>query len=54
MNILMDTYHQAMARAASGELRIETERVALTDVEDAWQRAARSPRLVLIPSGAGS
>jgi hypothetical protein len=44
MNILMDTYHQAMARAASGELRIETERVALTDVEDAWQRAARSPR----------
>jgi len=49
MNILMDAYHQAMARAASGDLSIETERVALADVENAWQRPARGPRLVLIP-----
>ena len=49
MNILMDAYHQAMARAASGELRIDTERVALADVEHAWQRAANGRRLVLIP-----
>ena len=49
MNILMDAYHQAMARAASGELRIDTERVPLADVEDAWQRSAHGRRLVLIP-----
>ena len=49
MDVLMDAYHQAMARAAAGELRIDTERAALADVEDAWQRAAGSRRLVLIP-----
>ena len=49
MNLVMDAYNQAMARAASGELRIETERVPLADVEKAWQRSARGPRLVLIP-----
>jgi len=38
-----------MARAAAGELRIDTERVALADVEDAWQRPANGRRLVLIP-----
>ena len=49
MNILMDAYNQAMARAASGKLRIDTERVALADVEHAWQRTANGRRLVLIP-----
>jgi len=49
LNILMEAYHQAMARAAAGELRIDTERVALADVEDAWQRPANGRRLVLIP-----
>jgi NADPH2:quinone reductase len=49
MSILMEAYHQAMARAASGELRIDTERVALADVEDAWRRPAGGRRLVLIP-----
>jgi len=29
MNVLMDAYHQPMARAGAGELRIDTERVAL-------------------------
>src|ERR1022692_521363 len=47
MNILLDAYNQAMAHAASGELRIETERVPLEDVEKAWQRPAHGPRLVL-------
>jgi NADPH2:quinone reductase len=49
MNVLMDAYNQAMAHAASGELRIDTERVPLADVGDAWQRAGHGPRLVLIP-----
>ena len=34
MNILTDAFDQAMARAVSGELRIETERVPLADVEE--------------------
>jgi hypothetical protein len=49
MNVLTDAFDQAMARAVSGELRIETERVPLADVEGAWQRAGSGPRLVLIP-----
>jgi NADPH2:quinone reductase len=49
MNILLDAYHQAMARAAAGELRIDTERVALSDVEEAWPRVEHGRRLVLIP-----
>lgn len=49
MNILMDAFNQAMARAASGELRIDTERVPLADVEQAWRRTAPGRRLVLIP-----
>jgi len=49
MNILIDAFNQAMARAASGELFIETERVALVDCEDAWQRMEHGRRLVLIP-----
>lgn len=49
MNVVMDAFQQAMARAVSGELRIETERVALAGVETAWARPAHGPRLVLIP-----
>jgi len=49
MDILMDAYSQAMARAASGELRIDTEHVPLADVEQAWQRPPHGPRLVVIP-----
>ena len=49
MNILMDAFNQAMTRAASGELRIDTERVPLADVEQAWRRTAPGRRLVLIP-----
>ena len=49
VNILREAFHQAMARAAAGELRIQTERVPLADVEQAWQRAPHGPRLVLVP-----
>jgi NADPH:quinone reductase-like Zn-dependent oxidoreductase len=46
--ILVDALQQVMAHAASGKLRIETERVPLADIEDAWGRDQRS-RLVIIP-----
>ena len=48
MNVLQDTYHQLMARAASGELRIDTEPAPLADVEKAWAREGRA-RLVIVP-----
>lgn len=49
-DVLEDAYRQVMDRAASGELRIETERVPLADIEDAWQREVRGGRrLVIIP-----
>jgi NADPH:quinone reductase-like Zn-dependent oxidoreductase len=48
MDVLRDTYHQLMARAASGELRIDTDSAPLADVEKAWTREGRA-RLVVIP-----
>ena len=46
---LVDAFQQVMARAASGELRIDTEQVPLADVEQAWQRDPHGRRLVIIP-----
>lgn len=46
--ILVEAFQQVMAHAASGELHIDTERVPLADIENAWQREART-RLVIIP-----
>jgi len=37
-----------MVHGANGKLRIDTERVPLADIENAWQREQRS-RLVIIP-----
>jgi NADPH2:quinone reductase len=49
-DVLDNAYQQVMARAASGELRVDTERVPLADIEDAWQREVRGGRrLVIIP-----
>lgn len=48
LEVLLDTYHQLMARAASGELRIDTERAPLADIEDVWPRE-QPTRLVIIP-----
>ena len=48
-NVLVDALQQVMAHAASGELRIETERVPLADIENAWQRDQQHRRLVVIP-----
>ena len=48
--ILLDAMQQILARAARGELRIETEQVHLSDIESVWQRAEQSGRrIVVIP-----
>jgi NADPH:quinone reductase-like Zn-dependent oxidoreductase len=47
--ILSDAFQQVMNHAASGKLRIETERVPLAEIEDAWGRDAHAHRLVVIP-----
>ena len=48
--ILKDAMNQVMTRAARGELRIETERVRLADIESVLQRQNRSGRrIVVIP-----
>jgi len=38
-----------MTCAARGELRIETERVPLAEIEEAWERDTPGRRLVVIP-----
>jgi hypothetical protein len=38
-----------MNDAASGKLRMKTERVRLAEIEDAWDRNVRGRRLVVIP-----
>lgn len=49
-DILVGAFQEVMARAATGELRIATERVPLAEIEDAWQRQdPHRPRLVIIP-----
>ncbi len=50
IQVLMDAMQQVMKRGASGELRIETERVPLAEVEQAWSRKESSGRrIVLVP-----
>lgn len=46
---LKDAFQQVMNYAASGKLRIETERVALAEIESAWEREADARRLTAIP-----
>jgi hypothetical protein len=47
-DILMDALQQVLSYGASGKLRIDTMRVPLAEIEDAWQREQRA-RLVVIP-----
>src|SRR5213078_5391955 len=49
-DILTDAFQQVMNSVARGTLRIETERVPLAEIEDAWERDAHAHRLVLILS----
>ena len=46
--LLVDAMHQVMAHAATGDLRIETERVPLAEVESAWHREG-GRRIVVVP-----
>jgi NADPH:quinone reductase-like Zn-dependent oxidoreductase len=48
-DVLMDAMRQVMTRAARGELRIETNRIALADIESAWVRPESGRRIVVIP-----
>src|ERR1700730_11103196 len=51
-DVLTDAFRQVMNRVARGELRIETERVPLAEIEHAWERNAHARRLVVIPERA--
>ena len=47
-NVLLEAFQRVMTHAASGELHIDTERVPLLDIENAWQRDQSGRRLVII------
>jgi len=47
--VLTDGLQQVMDHAAQGLLSIESERVALRDIERAWERDVQGRRLVVIP-----
>ena len=48
-DVLVEAFQQVMAHAAKGDLHIDTERIPLADIENAWQRDQRGRRLVIIP-----
>ncbi len=48
-DLLTEAFQQVMNHAASDKLRIETERVPLAVIEDAWERNVQARRLVVIP-----
>lgn len=47
-NVLVAALQEVMARAANGELHVDTKRIPLSDIETAWQLDERS-RMVVIP-----
>lgn len=47
--VLQEALRKVMAHAAGGELAIETERVPLADIEEAWAREPRGKRIVVVP-----
>jgi len=46
--VLFDAMREVMKRGATGELRIEAERVALAEVESVWKRAGQAGRRVVL------
>ena len=46
-DVLVQAFQQVMAYAAKGDLHIDTERVPLADIENAWQRDQPGCRLVI-------
>jgi NADPH2:quinone reductase len=47
--VLTDALAQVMNHAADGQLRVDIERVALSDVERWWERNVPGRRLIVIP-----
>jgi NADPH:quinone reductase-like Zn-dependent oxidoreductase len=45
--VLVEAFQQVMAYAAKGDLHIDTERIPLADIEQAWQRDSPGRRLVV-------
>lgn len=50
MEVWMEAVQQLLERVANGQLRIETDRIPLADIENAWQREQNGRRFVVIPS----
>ncbi len=48
-DVLVEAFQQVMTYAAKGDLHIDTERVPLADIENAWQRDQPGRRLVITP-----
>ena len=48
-DVLGNAFQQVMAYASKGDLPIDTQRVPLTEVEEAWLREQSGRRFVLIP-----
>ena len=48
-DVLADAFQQVMNHTANGELRIDIERVALSEIESAWTRDVPARRLIVIP-----
>ena len=47
--VWLEAVRQLLSNVASGKLSIDTERVPLSEVEDAWRRDQRGRRTVIIP-----
>ncbi|HEU4416556.1 MAG TPA: zinc-binding alcohol dehydrogenase family protein, partial [Candidatus Angelobacter sp.] len=48
-DVLAEAFQKVIAHAAKGDLHIDTEKVPLADIENAWQRDQPGRRLVIIP-----
>jgi NADPH:quinone reductase-like Zn-dependent oxidoreductase len=48
-DVLLDALQQILARGASGELHIETQRIPLAGIEAAWEQDQQGKRFVVIP-----
>ena len=49
VSILVEAMQKVMSHAASGELSVDTERVPLAEIENAWKREQRGSRIVIVP-----
>jgi len=48
-DVLVNAFQQVMERAEKGELRVDTERISLVNVESAWGCDQHGSRFVIIP-----